>query len=162
STSDGPDPETLSTNLLGDLTDPESGRVGEHLDAGPQCAEQVGRGDDMDDSVLVGGGRVGGSSGSVTCARAAGALGPEGPGDSAPVVEQWGDFRIVRELGRGGMGVVYEAYQGSLNRHVALKLLPERGDLARFRREARAAGRLHHTYIVPVFGVGEHAGRHYY
>ena len=60
------------------------------------------------------------------------------------------------------MGVVCEAFQGSLNRHVALKFLPERGDLARFRREARAAGRLHHTNIVPVFGVGEHQGRHFY
>ena len=76
--------------------------------------------------------------------------------------ETWGEFRIVREIGRGGMGVVYEAYQGSLKRHVAVKLLPERGDLARFRREARAAGRLHHTSIVPVFGVGEHQGRPYY
>ena len=60
------------------------------------------------------------------------------------------------------MGVVCEAYQGSLNRHVALKFLPERGDLARFRHEARAVARLHHTNIVPVFGVGEHGGRHYY
>ena len=76
--------------------------------------------------------------------------------------EDWGEFRIVREIGRGGMGVVCEAYQGSLNRHVALKFLPEHGDLARFRREARAAGRLHHTNIVPVFGVGEHQGRHFY
>ena len=80
----------------------------------------------------------------------------------AAAVESWGEFRIVREIGRGGMGVVCEAYQGSLNRHVALKFLPERGDLARFRREARAAGRLHHTNIVPVFGVGEHRGRHFY
>ena len=76
--------------------------------------------------------------------------------------ETWGEFRIVREIGRGGMGVVCEAYQGSLNRHVALKFLPEHGNLARFRREAQAAGRLHHTHIVPVFGVGEHQGRHFY
>jgi serine/threonine protein kinase len=68
----------------------------------------------------------------------------------------------VREIGRGGMGLVCEAYQGSLNRHVAVKFLPECGDPARFRREARAAGRLHHTNIVPVFGVGEHRGRAYY
>ena len=60
------------------------------------------------------------------------------------------------------MGVVCEAFQGSLNRHVALKFLPDHGDLARFRREARAAGRLHHTNIVPVFGVGEQQGRHFY
>ncbi len=80
-----------------------------------------------------------------------------GAGPSLPETgEPWGEFRIIREIGRGGMGVVCEAFQGSLNRHVALKFLPEHGDLARFRREARAAGRLHHTNIVPVFGVGEH------
>jgi serine/threonine protein kinase len=61
-------------------------------------------------------------------------------------------------IGRGGMGVVCEAYQGSLKRHVALKFVPELGDLAGFRREARAAGRLHHTIIIPVFGVGEQQG----
>jgi eukaryotic-like serine/threonine-protein kinase len=83
----------------------------------------------------------------------------------APVLgapDRLDDFRIVREIGRGGMGVVYEAYQESLNRHVALKLLREPSDLARFRREAKAAGRLHHTNIVPVHGVGEDSGRHYY
>ena len=81
--------------------------------------------------------------------------------------EQLGDYRIVREIGRGGMGVVYEAEQGSLGRKVALKVLPAYARMAaeqleRFRREARAAGRLHHTNIVPVFGVGEHDGMPYY
>jgi WD40 repeat protein/tetratricopeptide (TPR) repeat protein len=73
----------------------------------------------------------------------------------------------VREIGRGGMGVVYEALQQSLGRHVALKVLPSHvlagsSQLERFRLEARAAGRLHHTNIVPVFGVGESEGLHYY
>ena len=58
--------------------------------------------------------------------------------------------------------MVYEAHQGSLGRHVALKVLPRHGDPERFRREAKAAGRLHHTNIVPVFGVGEYQGQHYY
>lgn len=82
-------------------------------------------------------------------------------------LEQLGDFRVIREVGRGGMGVVYEAEQVSLGRRVALKVLPKQmladGKHAqRFAREARAAAKLHHTNIVPVFGVGEQDGLHYY
>ncbi len=78
-----------------------------------------------------------------------------------------GEYRILREVGRGGMGIVYEAVQETLGRHVALKVLPPHAlardsHLERFRREARAAGRLHHTNIVPVFGTGECDGVHYY
>jgi serine/threonine protein kinase len=81
--------------------------------------------------------------------------------------EQLGDFRIVREIGRGGMGIVYEAVQESLGRRVALKVLAPHSLLdaktvRRFQREARSAAQLHHTNIVPVFGVGEEHGRHYY
>src|SRR6516164_3676454 len=81
--------------------------------------------------------------------------------------ERLGDYRVLREIGRGGMGVVYEAEQVSLGRHVALKVLPQqmlpgRKQRQRFEREARAAARLHHTNIVPVFGVGEEGGLHYY
>src|SRR4051794_40723433 len=82
-------------------------------------------------------------------------------------LERIGDFRILGEGGRGGMGIVYEAEQESLGRRVALKVLPGHAlldprQLARFRREARAAAKLHHTNIVPVFGVGEQDGLHYY
>jgi len=78
-----------------------------------------------------------------------------------------GDFRLVRELGRGGMGVVYEAEQISLNRRVALKVLPfaatmDPRQLQRFRHEAQAAAILHHPNVVPVFGVGCERGVHYY
>jgi serine/threonine protein kinase/Flp pilus assembly protein TadD len=78
-----------------------------------------------------------------------------------------GEYRILREVGRGGMGVVFEAEQESLGRRVALKVVAAPGlkdpnRLLRFRREARAAARLHHTNIVPVFGVGESEGTHYY
>lgn len=77
-----------------------------------------------------------------------------------------GDFRILREIGRGGMGVVYEAEQQSLGRRVALKILSQAGghdakNLERFQREARSAARLHHTNIVPVFGVGSHDDIHF-
>jgi serine/threonine protein kinase/tetratricopeptide (TPR) repeat protein len=78
-----------------------------------------------------------------------------------------GDFRLLREMGRGGMGLVYEAEQISLNRRVALKVLPfaatmDPRQLQRFHNEARAAAGLHHTNIVPVFGVGCERGVHYY
>ncbi len=89
------------------------------------------------------------------------------PEASTPSFQQLGDFRIIREVGKGGMGVVYEAEQVSLARHVALKVLPRASLLdpkakRRFEREARSAARLHHTNIVPVFGVGEQDGMPYY
>jgi serine/threonine protein kinase len=82
-------------------------------------------------------------------------------------LRQVGDYRILGEVGRGGMGIVYEAVQESLGRRVALKILPKHSLLEprnreRFRREAQAAARLHHTNIVPVFGVGEQDGLPYY
>lgn len=86
---------------------------------------------------------------------------------ATPPIEQLGDYRIIREVGHGGMGVVYEAEQVSLGRHVALKVLPQqmlldRKQKLRFERESKAAARLHHTNIVPVFGVGEQDGLPYY
>src|SRR5437588_6166427 len=82
-------------------------------------------------------------------------------------LQQLGDYRIIREIGHGGMGVVYEAEQVSLGRHVALKVLPRQvlqdaKQKRRFEREAKAAAKLHHTNIVPVFGVGEQDGLPYY
>lgn len=81
-------------------------------------------------------------------------------------LDRLGDYRIIREIGRGGMGIVYEAEQESLGRHVAIKVLPRHSlldpkHLERFRKEAQIAAGLHHTNIVPVFGVGEHEGFHY-
>lgn len=78
-----------------------------------------------------------------------------------------GDFRIVREVGRGGMGIVYEAEQISLGRRVALKVLPLAGmlderQLVRFKNEARAAAGLRHDNIVDIYSVGCDRGVHYY
>jgi serine/threonine protein kinase len=89
----------------------------------------------------------------------------EAAGDGAP--RQIGDYVIVREIGRGGMGIVYEAAQQTLERQVALKVLSSPGllspaHLERFRREARAAARLQHSHIVPVFDFGVQDGTYYY
>ena len=78
-----------------------------------------------------------------------------------------GDFEVVREVGRGGMGVVYEAIENPLGRRVALKVLPiaavfDPRQIARFRVEAQAASQLAHPNIVPVYSVGCREGVHYY
>jgi serine/threonine protein kinase/2-oxo-4-hydroxy-4-carboxy--5-ureidoimidazoline (OHCU) decarboxylase len=86
-------------------------------------------------------------------------------GDTGPL--RVGEFELLRELGRGGMGVVYEARQRSLQRLVAVKILPfasvfDSRQISRFKHEAQAAARLHHPHIVPVFAIGEERGVHYY
>ena len=88
---------------------------------------------------------------------------------AAPADEEkrLGDFRLLREIGRGGMGVVYEAQQISLGRRVALKVLPfaavlDARQIARFKHEAQAAAQLDHPNIVSVFAVGVERGVHYY
>jgi serine/threonine protein kinase/tetratricopeptide (TPR) repeat protein len=94
------------------------------------------------------------------------AFGPPPPASSgAP--RRIGDFTLLREIGRGGMGVVYEAEQTSMRRRVALKVLypsitSSAQAVERFRREAQAAGRLHHTHIVPVYAMGEEDGVWFY
>ena len=93
----------------------------------------------------------------------------ESPSESTPAAhpKRIGSYEILREIGRGGMGVVYEAEHDAMKRRVALKVLstgssPSQTQLARFYREARAAGKLHHSNIVPVFEVGSADGIHYY
>jgi WD40 repeat protein/serine/threonine protein kinase len=90
-----------------------------------------------------------------------------GAAAEGPVAGLLGDYRILREVGRGGMGVVYEAEQISLGRRVALKVLPfaaamDGKQLQRFKNEAQAAAQLHHTNIVPVHAVGCERGVHFY
>lgn len=89
-----------------------------------------------------------------------------GVSSGAPAVGALGDYRIIRQLGRGGMGVVYEAWQGAMERAVALKVLPsglarDGRMLERFVREAKAAGSLSHPAIVSVFGMGIEGGTPY-
>jgi WD40 repeat protein len=90
-----------------------------------------------------------------------------GKAESGSTFRELGDYRIIGEVGRGGMGVVYEAIQISLSRRVALKVLPfapalDSRQLQRFQNEARAAAHLNHTNIVPVYAVGCERGVHYY
>lgn len=96
-----------------------------------------------------------------------GLSGEAAAGSPGPDEEQLGDFVLIRELGRGGMGVVYEARQVSLNRTVALKVLPahltlRKESVERFRREASSGAKIKHPGIVEIHAVGEDRGNHFF
>src|SRR5262245_31358936 len=142
--------ELLADEFLARLKRGEKPTVGEYCAKHPELAEEIR---DVFEALLMVEDLKPGSD------EASGSY-----GDSVRVdgkrLERIADYRILREVGRGGMGVVYEAEQETLGRRVALKVLPKTltGDgkaLIRFQREAKAAARMHHTNIVPVFDVGQ-------
>jgi WD40 repeat protein/serine/threonine protein kinase/tetratricopeptide (TPR) repeat protein len=163
-----PSAEELSGFLLGTLPEADLERIVQHLDGCPTCEAAVKALENVSDPVLA----------AIRHAPFGESSKPQTPNPklelggldlelTAAGGRRLGDFRIVREVGRGGMGVVYEAEQVSLGRRVALKVLPRRALLdpeavERFRRESRAAAGLHHTNIVQVFGTGEQDGLHYF
>src|SRR6185436_1265747 len=93
---------------------------------------------------------------------------PEAPSQPAPVGgRQFGDYELVEQIGRGGMGIIYKARQATLNRLVAIKMIraPEFASptlVQRFHLEAEAAANLHHPNIVPIYETGEHQGEHFF
>jgi len=138
--------------LLGDFE--ERRRAGEAVDAEALLHEHP----DLADELRAG----------LDAVRRLDGLTPKSDGDAAPssAPDRVGEYRIVREIGRGGMGVVYEAEQATMRRRVALKVLyPSITNTAmavqRFQREARAAGQLKHTNIVTVHQLGEDRGTWY-
>jgi serine/threonine protein kinase/Flp pilus assembly protein TadD len=157
----------LSAFRAGELPEDALKRVAAHVSECTRCAETLREIDERDEALIakIGGGAVEkpflhepGCAALMDRVRAL--ANEQAPG-------QLGDFRLLREVGRGGMGVVYEAEQLSLGRRVALKVLPfaatmDPRQLQRFHNEARAAAGLHHEHITPVYFVGCERGVHFY
>ncbi len=141
-------PAELAAYHLGDLPDAELVEIGEHLEGCARCEHEVQALDGLSDE--------------ETDAYRASALAGPLSGDAAPPLRV-GDYEILGEIGRGGMGVVYRARHTQLQRVVALKMLlgdyfADRDQRLRFRAEAEAVARLQHPNIVQLFEIGEHRG----
>jgi serine/threonine protein kinase len=149
--------ERLAAEFLDRRRRGEDPKASEYAERFPQWAEQIL--EFFPALEVMEGLKPGSGDGTASLDERTGAAAP-------PRLEQLGEYRILREIGHGGMGVVYEAIQESLGRRVALKILPFHGridpvQIERFRLESRSAARLHHGNIVPVHGVGEHQGVYY-
>jgi hypothetical protein len=137
-----PSAESLRAFAVGELPETEIDELVVHLASCPVCEAGLTQLDHLSDPLILNLRlRVPASIGETMVAEPPTLTGLSARLDAdAPIPEHLGGLRLIREIGRGGMGIVYEAFEGSLNRHVAIKLLPGRGDIARFRREAPPAG----------------------
>jgi WD40 repeat protein len=139
-------PEELSAFHLGELPEPALRELAAHLETCPRCEAAARALDDLPDTVAS------------AYRQSALASSPPAP---AATPSRVGEYEILGELGRGGMGVVYRARHRELRRVVALKMLlggafARRGERARFRAEAKAVARLQHPNIIQIYDVGEH------
>jgi WD40 repeat protein/tRNA A-37 threonylcarbamoyl transferase component Bud32 len=139
--------EELSALHLGELPEPLLEELAGHLEACPQCEAAARALDDLSDPVLA-------------AFRRSAQAGPVG---NVSPPSRVGEYEILGEIGRGGMGVVYQARHNQLHRTVALKMLlggafTDRDERARFRAEAEAVARLHHPNIVQIYEIGEYDG----
>ncbi|MCH7884702.1 MAG: protein kinase [Planctomycetes bacterium] len=149
----------------GGMDGPEAKTASDHLDGCNACRTSYARYQKEQRSRLKTIAPRGDRTPSTALTKAATESPPESPERHFPHIE---GYRITGVIGQGGMGIVYRAVQGALNRAVALKVLPAMVGAAnpsavtRFRREAAAAGRLHHTHIVPIYDFGESRDAYYY
>lgn len=162
-----PSPEELQGWVQGQVTSDRSAALETHIEACPACQTQVGSLKDASDRAAIASPAedvtLEPSASFLAEFSAAAAPIPPAPAATAPLPEVPG-YEILRELGRGGMAIVYLARHQRLKRLTALKFLNEQGlrnayCLARFRTEAEAIARLKHASVLQIYEIGEHAGR---
>lgn len=166
--SDAGDRDRRLAALLDELTDAvrrgESPRLDDVADVHPDLANELR---ELWGTVMVAGAVAGPTEDDSRDAQHSDATPAREAHDSVPPPHDLPDYQLREELGRGGMGIVYRAWQQSLRRHVAVKLilrgaLAAPDELVRFRAEAEAAGKLQHPGIVPIYEVGSHNGHCYF
>jgi len=157
-----PEPGTLKQLLLGRLPGAEADSIGKHVDVCDSCADLIARFDSEDGllTILSGNSDIARQSSTQTLAEYGTAELLDSP-SAAGDLGRLGPYRILRELGRGGMGVVYVAEDTRLHRQVALKVMHARAAASsqyqvRFEREVDALARLSHPNIVQVYEAGRH------